>query len=489
MSWLCAHQASNSENNRSAKATKLNDGLDSTWASSMLLVTDTESDQHAAKQEPVAKLFAPSQCYKFGMCVCNNWSENLGRCVVMFRTKLVAYLKERCWSKNKQKSEQRKLLEKAFVVLGLEAKEPADDSIALNIGKRIRTRIYLHIGFVNFLTWQFTVLPLYEGDLYGFEKLEDRTLRTWGLAMEPSSDDLDVCTDEFQTFIDFIKDNIDVRLSYSAQLYELESSIHEPLHPVDFKSGYVTITKIRGLDHDEEDGVVFWKGSAVELRSNKRKTVTRTRTRHEGTSRKTQKTADTTRKDDAETMLALEDYVDSDIDGDVVDDGDSVNLEDHFADIDMQDGNGSESDSNGDSNPAGGDDREGGAVSDNSDDVWNDVLDEMEQLRTAKQGNGSDSNAGSMDGDSDSSSSDSSSSSSSESSHRGGQQKTEGDHERRTRAQPATSLLQQLRSLLPEAGISGEMSISRDPNSYGYRVLYPYDGISALLRDSLCHMF
>ena len=471
MPCLCAYQASTSENNSSAKTTKLNERLDSTWTSSMLLVTDKPtSDQHA-EEGPVAKLFAPSQCFKLGTCVCGNWSATLGPCVALFNTRLIAYLKDRCWSKKKQKSEPRKLLERAFVVLGLEAKAPANE----NVGKCIRTRIYLHIGFVNFLTWQFTVLPLYEGDLYGSEAVEDRLLRTWGLAQKPSSDDLDVCTDEFQTCIDFIKDNIDVRLPYSAHLYEIESSCHEPLHPVDFKSGYVTITKIRDLDHDGEDGVVFWKGSSVELRSNKKRKTT---TRDGRTSRKTQKAdADTTRKsrkDDADTMLALEDGVDSDNDTD--DDGDNVNLEDHFADMDMQDGNGSASDSNGDSNPADGDDHEGGTVSDDSDDLWNGVLDEMEQLRTAKPDNGNDSNAGSMDDDSSSSSSDSSSSRSSESSHRGGQQQREGHHG--PRAPPATSLPQQLRSLLPQAGVSGEMSISRDPNSYGYRVLYPH-GISA----------
>lgn len=142
-----------------------------------------------------------------------------------------------CWSKpkQKQKSEARILLEKAGMVLGLQQQDP-------NSLQECEP-FYLHIGFVNYMSWQMTVLPL---RAVSSSNWNDKHVKLATLNMQEDVDGglgQGTTIDHFQLSVKFFHANIDFQQECTVRMYSIDENIAEQLTEKESKSGYVQITK------------------------------------------------------------------------------------------------------------------------------------------------------------------------------------------------------------------------------------------------------
>eukprot|EP00435_Cladocopium_sp_Y103_P047598 s2018_g14.t1 len=506
--------AATSENNQSAKTTRLNDQLDEHWTEKSLLIQDAE--QPEVEKDPSARLFPETACYTIGTCVCAKSPSRDGALGLLFHQNLVRTLKIRCWSKNKEKSDARKLLESGSLVLCFtlqvpQAPDPADldapdevDIDMADLDKFQHPRLYLHAGYVNYLTWKMTVLPLYEVDDFMVHNPVPGTqlLQTLGLGLaEPGTADLNRCSEEFQLSVHFFQKNICFKFPYTVQLFEIESSYDTMLPGESFRSGYVNV---KNFDRDVESArdVLVWQGSKLELEANKKKmkqssTETRTRTKSKssgGVARASDRKTGGHQDQNDGNGFGLSDEFPEDP-GDLADvednqqGGNSLSdaLEDLLFDESDQENFDDANDEDDESgrvkvtNPDNDDDYADDEIvaenlandpdqSGGSDKCWDEALDELDRVNAEAEAEKAAGHGGGSSGSSSSSSSSSSDSSSSSS--------TKRRNVRGPRAQPATLLPTELRKLLPKEGAGGEITIFRDPDSYGYRVMYPSGGMA-----------
>ena len=156
------------DGNTSAAKTGVRHNLQKCWAKQSFLIRHDEEPPINASS--LAGLFEPRPCFDLGVCVCRNAGEQgrkQGELAVAFYRKLVAFLKIHCWSspKSKQKSEARKLLDSAALVIGLYVKdflETPEQVCYERDGQHALSRVYFHIGFINYQSWTLTLLPLYQ---------------------------------------------------------------------------------------------------------------------------------------------------------------------------------------------------------------------------------------------------------------------------------------------------------------------------------------
>ena len=373
----------------------------------------------------------------------------------------------------------------------LDAPDEIDFDMA-EVDKFQHPNLYLHVGYVNYLTWKMTVLPLYEVEDFMLQNPVPGTqlLQTLGLGLaEPTTADLNLCSDEFQLSVHFFQKNICFKFPYTVQLLEIESSYETMLPGESFRSGYVNVKK---FDRDVESArdVFVWQGSELELAANKKKrkqssTTTRPRSKSSGgapraSNRKTRGRQGGNDDNDSESFPGdLADVEDNQQGGSslsdaLFDESDQENS-DHASDED------DESDRVKVTNPDIGDDDEavdiaGNSMADDSDQsggsdkCWDEALDELDRVNAEAEAEKA--CGASRHGSSESSSSSSSSSSGSTSSSSTKRPKARGP-----RAQASTLLPNELRKLLPKEGAGGEITIYRMPESYGYRVMYPSGGM------------
>ena len=495
-----------------------------------------DAEQPDVERDPSARLFPETACYTIGTCVCTKSPSRDGALALLFHQNLVRTLKIRCWSKNKEKSDARKLLESASLVLCFslqvpQAPDPADldapdeiDFDMAEIDEIPNHKIYLHIGYVNYLTWKMTVLPLYEVEDFMLQNPvpETQLLQTLDLGLVgpagPTAADLNICSEEFQLSVHFFRKNICFKFPYTVQLFEIESSYETMLPGESFRSGYVNVKKF-DRDVGTVRDVLVWQGSELELATNKKKrkqssTATGTRTRTKSKSKAARTSNRTTRarargrqghNDDNDGDNENNDDNENDGDNEVDDDnenendsdnGDLADVEDyqqgslsdamedllfdewdqeHSVDADASVEDDDESDrvkvtnpdlDDGEAIDVAGDRRaDGSDQSGGSDECWDEALDELDRVNEEAESHRGSSESGSG---SDSSSSSSSSISSIS---------TQRPRERAPRGPAATLLPTELRNLLPKQGAAGEITIFRHPESYGYRVLYPSGGM------------
>ncbi len=369
----------------------------------------------------------------------------------------------------------RLLLEKASLVICLQfTSSDIDLDRDLDAGMDTmytRSRVYLHLGYVNFSKWTASVLPLYEHatDMCNFESAlpaGHKLLQTWGLSGEPGSDDIEECVKEFQTMMQFCLEEVDPCLSCYGQLYAIEESYQTRLAEHEFPSGYVQISAVddtetdEGCIDDDDDehpqigGTLLWRGSERERDARKKR-------KRGGASQPPKKRAASSAAPSASSCpMPIEDETNDANSGhgfdefarmefDEEEEEEEVNLDDDLSDV----GEAMEHEPTADNDGA----------EQSQQDVWDDILNELDAIKREEEAERAehDSNSGSSsDSDSDSSSSSSTASATGE------------KHLRR--APPATIHRDLLRSLLPEGEATTECAISRDPASYGYRVLYPH---------------
>lgn len=184
-------------------------------------------------------------------------------------------------------SDHTKLMQVEFSIWALFQK--IETGKFVEVDKFQHPNLYLHVGYVNYLTWKMTVLPLYEVEDFMLQNPVPGTqlLQTLGLGLaEPTTADLNLCSDEFQLSVHFFQKNICFKFPYTVQLLEIESSYETMLPGESFRSGYVNVKK---FDRDVESArdVFVWQGSELELAANKKKrkqssTTTRPRSKSSG---------------------------------------------------------------------------------------------------------------------------------------------------------------------------------------------------------------
>ena len=179
-----------------------------------------------------------------------------------------------CWSKKKKKSEARLRLERADIVLMLRIRK-LDDWL-LDDADFFSQVFYLHIGFVNYSTWQMSVLPLCEvkalqglqGNVAEREKPEHITLATSQLCDDREG------LDEFQFSTRFFHSKVDFDSICSVTMYSIDDDRAVPLSEEESKSGYVRVTK-----YSQEFTV--WEGSEAESSRKKLAAGSRKRTQEQ----------------------------------------------------------------------------------------------------------------------------------------------------------------------------------------------------------------
>ena len=192
-----------------------------------------------------------------------------GQCAFMFHRKMVAFLKTQCWSRNKQKSDARKLLEKRFSGIGSSSRRrPQSEQRQVHPNACVFARGVCELPYLEFYCIA-SLRSRHSGNREWRVSETRLLLQTWGLTQEPGSDDLESCSEEFQDSVEYIKNNIDVHLPYRLRLYVIESSFERLLHKNDFKSGYVEVSWISNFFDDHDGEQLFWEGAAKELASKK----------------------------------------------------------------------------------------------------------------------------------------------------------------------------------------------------------------------------
>ena len=242
--------------------------LGNSWEQGSLLIQEAAQPDISFSEEQAASLHRTTQCFELGECLCSNSADQSGRHAVMFHEQLVKRLKLLCWSKKKEKSESRKLLESGFIVLALAKRVSSDvEGVEIMEDGSFAEQVYLHVSYVNYSSWKMTVLPLYEADPSCVMREQNRLLlQTRGLCEDGSFNDGQV--DEFQFSIHFFRKHIDFSCEYGAMLCRVEDDHVTILSEKEFKSGYVQIVK-----HLEE--FTCWRGLHIEIPAGRARTRTR----------------------------------------------------------------------------------------------------------------------------------------------------------------------------------------------------------------------
>ncbi|CAE7262689.1 unnamed protein product [Symbiodinium microadriaticum] len=124
------------------------------WAlrGKLLDAFDRETDMIRPKEQPAIsfdpevkkRMFSAKPCSKLGMCICG--AAGNGHRAEQIHRRIAADLKRICWSRKKEKSPERQLLESGEIALRLHA---SDEAAAT-------TELWYHVGYANYTTWRLT---------------------------------------------------------------------------------------------------------------------------------------------------------------------------------------------------------------------------------------------------------------------------------------------------------------------------------------------
>ena len=215
------------ESRRAAKFWGLRNTLASTLSSVRKLIRASEQQQIKYDDEVVRSMFRPKPCLQLGLCVCG--ANPRGRTALQIHGRLAARLKEICWSRKKEKSPQRVLLESAFLVLRLFSDESPE------------WEMWLHIGYANYKTWRLTVhrlqrVPEDLATAAGFVSAHAAGILLRSTSLAAAVEDAN-STECFQTSVHAIFQDVDAEKPLSMQLYTLLASneqVPDELMPLGF---------------------------------------------------------------------------------------------------------------------------------------------------------------------------------------------------------------------------------------------------------------
>ena len=160
-------------------------------------------------------LFPTTKCYQYGICVCGKSPTSCPEALLVFNK--FAKAMRSLFTKTKTLiTVQRALLEKAYIVLRFREVTPESSAVAdcsqANVPVVEAHDLYVHLGFVNFSSWQCTVMLL--------EKVADQNEHGF-LQLAP------LCARErepdhgIQTIMQCFARNFRFQLHYSTKIFEL----------------------------------------------------------------------------------------------------------------------------------------------------------------------------------------------------------------------------------------------------------------------------
>ncbi|CAE7193763.1 unnamed protein product, partial [Symbiodinium sp. CCMP2456] len=205
-------------------------------------------DQPRIKFDPAVqrRMFSAKPCSKLGICICG--AAGNGHTANQVHQRIAADLKRICWSRKKEKSSERLMLEAGKIVLRLHASDDAD------------AEFWYHVGFANYTTWRLTFHKLLRvpGDV---QPLQDTVLLR-SVCMEMERQDVRRTAKTFMTSVHALASDINFVSPCSMSLYAIvDSSATVSFERM--KPGYVQVVACRSDSGDCLEMSV-WRGQAAE---------------------------------------------------------------------------------------------------------------------------------------------------------------------------------------------------------------------------------
>ena len=197
----------------------------------------------------------------------------MNRLAVMFLQNLQKYLKEHFWSKKKEKSNARKMLEQGSIILHFYSPSSDHSDILPDSDVDVDSDTdkgrasaqssddkcpFAHLGFVNFKTWSLVLHRLSERQACPKKPNKGRRyLQSYALNQSYLEDP--GCRDVCMTDLNFFKSSIDFSLAYFVTTYSILQS-QEKLESTEMLLGFVDVSEVTAVPSK-----LFWEGRAVEL--------------------------------------------------------------------------------------------------------------------------------------------------------------------------------------------------------------------------------
>ena len=240
------------------------------------LVREAEQPKIVFQRDRAKELFKPKMCQKFGLCVCGA-DGGQGKLAYKLQKKVGAELKRLCWSRRKQKSRLRILLEDARIVVMLHAALPeinAEDGSQPPVRDDTKPEtLFYHIGFVNFTTWDMSVHRLHGDDSAEAqaELAERRCRHADEICLQSPALDAGLDTSErsrvcFLKFYAAALQDIDFEVAYNMALFRMCDSSDDDLSAGRMRPGYLRVFPLSGTEEDGEPfGLNVWLGRSLEV--------------------------------------------------------------------------------------------------------------------------------------------------------------------------------------------------------------------------------
>ena len=169
-----------------------------------------------------------------------------------FHKRLAAELKKVCWSRKKEKSNCRILLEDAMLVLRLRKRVlDEQDSVA---GQH---ELWYHPGFLNFTTWNFTMHRLMRDDEGERQSDGSECICVKSVCLSPQAPGSRAC---FLTSLEMFVQDIDFSSAYCMDLFRMDNCV-DMLAAGRMRLGYIRLQPVKESEADGPTSAVdVWHG-------------------------------------------------------------------------------------------------------------------------------------------------------------------------------------------------------------------------------------
>ncbi len=201
------------------------------------------------------KLFTPSVCYTHSVCVCGKQPKSCPDALHLFN-RLVSKMRQIFTKTKTHVSEQRLLLETGAIVLRIRSSSVEDVLEGVQPGSAFAAEYFVHVGYINFKTWSFTILRL--------TQVTNKNQNGY-LQLAPVACDDHIPFHGIRTFVQFAAENFDFNLGFTLKIYKLVSN--DELLSEEFMVGRcVEVEEFKNIQE-----FTFWMGSTQELRDRRLK--------------------------------------------------------------------------------------------------------------------------------------------------------------------------------------------------------------------------
>ena len=265
-------QAVLSQDNQPSRTHGLKAKLLDEWSQRCGLIRHADQPAIQFEKAFLASAFQTSECFRIGMCVCRRAPAD-HRHAQWLHGNILRLMKRSFWSRKKEKSDERKLLEDSRIIIGLSKQDsvPSEDDAAAGAyrkrpSKPVRMQEFFHVGYVNFKTWQMSVLHLVAKP----SETEVGHLLLPQLAGESSDDEADAeaagnmdIGAEVSTLLEALVAYLEFECSYSLSFWKMRCS-GGCLPDVDMRPGIFEVEPLQLASCAGASFPNIWKGSTEE---------------------------------------------------------------------------------------------------------------------------------------------------------------------------------------------------------------------------------